>query len=186
MKRTLLCLFIFICGYLSFPVLSSAHEIEEAGNLKVEIHISPNDHPLALQLSRIEIHVEDANHRFDFAKCNCVLEVQSGKTTLAELNIVGQGTTAETSYTFANDGEHTLILSGTTKESDDSFKSFSLTYTVEVGPVPVTNDPESQQTIKNTNMPVLQTSVAILSILLVVSVVVYIKKRSSHSDDPEA
>lgn len=96
------------------------------------MHISPNDQPVALQLSKIEISVNDPTGTFDFANCNCSLIVQNDGMVVSELPLEGSGTQIETSFTFSDSGDYMLIFTGTSS-NEPHFEDFEIpfAYTVQ-------------------------------------------------------
>lgn len=177
--RKELTVVIFLLSTYLFTHHAYAHQVNKSGTIETSIHISPNDHPIAQQLSRIEIEVIDINKQFDFGNCLCTLQISNSTATTAELTIDGYGSLAETSYTFAADGEYTLIFKGENLENKNpTFEPFELSYNYTVEPsteaiVPI-ESPMQSDTNSSFNTA---TGIVILSLLVIASVLVLITKK---------
>jgi hypothetical protein len=173
----LISLFSLIISGASAP--TQAHQSVTSNNLNVVIHISPDDQPIALQMSRITIEVTDPTNAFNFKNCDCVLMIKNKGTVIAELPLLGEGSSIETSFTFADSGEHILYLKGKpNSEIVDQFSSFEHTFTIQVNPVEVTTPPNAQETLsESSQQPLLQLSIIVLSMLVILSVIISVKKR---------
>lgn len=179
--KNIFVLFVALLVLTTNPSASHAHEVSASDTVEALIHISPNDEPVALQISRIQIEVTDTSKHFDFANCDCTLTVTKENTAIAELPLVGTGTTLDTSYTFADEGEYHLLLSGRHKATaSKTFNNFDLSYNYSVKPVIASNNGKNPQTTTTSASPSnLQISVVLLSILVVITAIVAIRKRRS-------
>lgn len=174
--------FLIFCTYSQS--LAQAHQLNSYENIEATIHISPNDEPIALQLSTIEIDIADTSKMFDFSNCDCTLQISNSSTVVAELPLIGNGTIFETTYTFASEGIYTFaLIAENIEESTEHFTPFELSYTYEVRPASETIPAEDSATIVSpTNYNIwMQIGSIILSIFVIATVLLIISKKRKAS-----
>jgi hypothetical protein len=160
-----------------------AHETAVAENgIEAAIHITPDDQPVALQLSKISLDVIDAQKLFSFENCECILTIKNDTTTIAELPLIGTGTSIETSYIFSDEGSYAVVFSGMPKQGSN-FESFTLPYEYTVRPVThTTATPVPSTATSSVNTQVFRISLVVLTTLVLITILIVINKKNSDED----
>lgn len=121
---------------VSAPGVASAHVFKSDGNISVELHIEPSDHPVTNTPTTYRLSFEDKTGAFALPKCDCKVTIMQNNQVLATTALaVTSADTSENRYTFAKPGAYTLRATGAPK-TPDAFQPFAVAYTVNVAPNP--------------------------------------------------
>jgi len=126
---TLLSLFAVVV----LPGVASAHIFRTSGDIGVELHIEPDDQPLAGQLTHFRFTFEDVSGKFNLNQCLCSVSFALAGRTVATQAVANQGSSiSENTFTFPDAGTYTITLAGR-PEQGGTFQAFRMQYPARVG-----------------------------------------------------
>ena len=113
-----------------------AHILRENNGVEAELHIPPNDEPLAQQATKLEFSFDSSQGTFNLQHCDCqvvgVKGAQKTKTASLQATPTKATVTAVATINFPEAGDYNIVLTG--KATGGSFASFSMTYPAHVAP----------------------------------------------------
>lgn len=158
-------LFISLFLFLIIPGKTFAHIYHEQGPIAAQIHISPDDSPIANEQSYIHIQLNDVSGNFSIEKCNCSVKVFKEDQEIFSLPF-----SEIVDVTFPEKGIYNIEIAGNPIHGS-SFESFKFTYEARV---------ESRIPTSNSigHMPLYLCICVILLVLIIFVAYKYVKKRS--------
>jgi hypothetical protein len=132
MKKYIFILLIgqFI-GLFYFVTPAFAHTLKIDGNMGINLHIDPDDAPVAGAESKFLLDIQDKSGRFNPnnpSNCDCVLTILQNGVTLKTLPVIAGGTYAQLRFTFPTSGVYQVIVEGKPKGEGVPFQSFHTTF----------------------------------------------------------
>ncbi len=126
--------FIFLLIFFCYQIPVQAHFIKTDGTITTEIHIDPNDDPIAGEKSFIGIEVNDRSGKFSPSSCTCTIVISNRsidvlKTSFFTVNKLTNET--ELPFIFPKDTTYTVTLSGKPIQPN-VFQPFQTQYEVHV------------------------------------------------------
>ncbi|HSX43653.1 MAG TPA: hypothetical protein VLF59_06250 [Candidatus Saccharimonadales bacterium] len=118
---------------LALPAAASAHIFRTAGNIGVELHIEPDDQPIAGQPTHYRFTFEDVVGTFSLNQCICTVSFALAGRTIATRTVANQGSSvSENTFTFPDSGAYTITLAGKPTQAG-TFPDFRMHYPARVG-----------------------------------------------------
>ncbi len=130
MKRTIFFSIVFVGALVCVPFVS-AHTLKIDGNIGVNLHIDPDDTPVAGVESKFLLDIQDKSARFNPnnpANCECTLTISQNGTMLKTLPVVAGGSYAQLRYTFEKSGLYVVTVEGKPKGEGIPFQSFKTSF----------------------------------------------------------
>ena len=176
MIRFIIFLFLFIC---LTPSHLYAHELKKEETIGAVLHISPDDDPIIGEPSNFFFEFKDITDAFTPQNCDCrVIIYQNDKKIYQQplfQNIQNPSLTdASFTYTFPEKNLYTISVKGKPIK-ENSFKEFSLTYTINVS-----REPKVESQTKNI---VKENTMYILGIFLILGFGILLYRRKRNSQD---
>jgi len=113
---------------------AQAHILRENNGVEAELHIPPNDEPLAQQATKLEFSFDSTQGTFNLQHCNCQVVGIKGalktETTSLQASPAKATITATATIYFQEAGDYNIVLTGTSTNA--SFTSFKMTYPARV------------------------------------------------------
>lgn len=117
--------FVLVCIF-SISYISLAHVTTSDGSIRVTMHVSPDDDPVARQNSDIFFIISDDESKFSLYECECLVTISvKNKVYLSELL-----TSSSASITFPSKGIYKIELAG--KPKNKSFSDFYVTFDLRI------------------------------------------------------
>ena len=118
------------------PAFVSAHKETPSGPEVVQLHINPDDKPVAGQVSALYFEFANDTEPFDVRTCACIVEVKQDKAVLSRItlgatSIQPGGKDALIQYAFQRAGKYEVALIAR-PEGGASFKPFTAEFPVTV------------------------------------------------------
>lgn len=138
MKNILLALFFY---FFCVPFVL-AHTLKIDGNIGVNLHVDPDDAPVAGQESKFFVDIQDKSGRFNPnnpANCDCRLTIFQKDTPLKELPVTSGGSYTQIRYTFPSSGIYTVVIEGKSLGKGIAFQNFKTSFEYFVKPAPSEN-----------------------------------------------
>lgn len=114
--------------------LAAAHVLRQDNGIAAELHIPPDDKPLAGQQTKLELSFGDSRHAFSLQNCDCQLSVERSSVSIQKLALQPATPSSMLSSTptvrFPAVGQYNVVVQGSAKNG--TFSSFSLTYPVDI------------------------------------------------------
>lgn len=104
-----------------------AHTLKIDRNIGVNLHIDPDDAPVAGRESKLLLDIQDKSKRFNPdnpANCECILTISQNGTALKSLPVVVGGSYAQLRFTFPHEGAYSVIVEGKPRGGGVPFQSF--------------------------------------------------------------
>lgn len=104
-----------------------AHTLKIDRAIGVNLHVDPDDAPVAGVESKFLLDIQDKSGRFNPnnpTNCDCVLTISQNGTPLATLPVIAGGTYAQLRFTFPHGGVYTVVVEGKPKGEGVPFQSF--------------------------------------------------------------
>jgi hypothetical protein len=138
-KRISLLVLMTLTLTLSPMAPASAHELATDKDISVELHIPPDDKPVAGQPTRLRFTFESTSATFSEVSCDCKLQVVQGSRTIASVTPKRNQqlrSSMEATVNFPTGGSYTLKLSGLTGSITEETpkERFNVAYPVQVSP----------------------------------------------------
>jgi len=128
-------LFLALLGVIlaSNSLPSYAHTLKVDGKIGVTLHVEPDDEPVAKQLSKVLINLQDKSGQLQASpeSCACTLTIVRDNTILETINLSVSNELARTNYTFPDAGIYKLSVAGK-PQSGTNFQAFSVDFTYNV------------------------------------------------------
>lgn len=171
-KQIIVTLFF---GYTTLFALSTqvfAHTLKIDGNIGVNLHVDPDDTPVAGSESKFLIDIQDKSGRFNPnnpTNCECVLTILQSDSVLKTLPVTAGGTYAQLRFTFPTSGVYRVVVEGKPRGEGVPFQSFrtNFEYYVQPGDSEMTTVQTSQNPLEKYT-PYIVLIVGILIILMFV------------------
>ncbi len=112
-------------------VPAGAHQIASNNGVSVQVHVDPNDEPVAGEKTTVwVVRVKARNATFAWKTCRCKLKVfdSSGAVLLDSA-----ATVARTPVTFPDPKAYGITFTGRVKKKAGGWKSFRVTYAIRAG-----------------------------------------------------
>jgi len=123
MKKIIVILFFsFLCVT---PVF--AHTLKIDGNIGVNLHVDPDDTPIAGRESKFFVDIQDKSGRFNPnnpSNCDCKLIISQKDTVLKTLLVTVGGSYAQLRFTFPTAGTYTVVVEGKPLGQGVAFQTF--------------------------------------------------------------
>ena len=97
----------------------------------MNIHLDPDDQPVAGKESKIFVDIQDQNGRFDPSNpegCDCYVTILKNGTSLARLSLVSGSSFAQLRYIFPAGGTYQLTVEGKPNGNGRAFQAFTTTF----------------------------------------------------------
>jgi len=107
---------------------AGAHQIASSNGVSVQVHVNPNDEPVAGEATTIwVVRVKALKATFAWATCRCRMKVtdSSGAVMLDSATKV-----AKTPVTFPEEKAYGITFSGRVKRSNGLWKAFKVSYAI--------------------------------------------------------
>ncbi len=127
---------ILVTAVLAAPV--SAHVERSVGAVSAELHIEPNDAPVAGQTIALRFGFSSTDSGLSLASCDChvtVTELDRYSATLSLTQLATEPNSSEQPFTFPHSGEYKLTVIGQLRSASGS-APFTLTFPVHVAAPP--------------------------------------------------
>lgn len=122
---------LLLLSILLLPAVTSAHFLKTDGSIGAIIHITPDDDPVAGEVSALFFDIKDREDKFRVEDCDCELQIFQNGTSLFSESLLTNGDDVSASYTFPNTGVYEVKLSGAPINSQ-GFQSFNLSWDIRV------------------------------------------------------
>jgi hypothetical protein len=125
MKKIFFLIFIISVGVVPQQVF--AHTLKIDGNIGVNLHIDPDDAPIAGRESKFLVDIQDKSGRFNVnnpENCDCTLTIMQKDTVLNVLPVTTGGMYNQIRYTFPSSGTYHVIVEGKPNGKGVAFQSF--------------------------------------------------------------
>jgi hypothetical protein len=172
MKKIIITLLLFSMAALFFTVPVSAHTLKIDGNIGVNLHVDPDDAPVAGGESKFLLDIQDKSGRFNPnnpSNCDCILTIMQKDMMLKQLPVVAGGTFAQLRFTFPTSDVYKVIVEGKPKGEGVPFQSFRTEFEYfvksEAGDMSTV---QTDQNVLATYAPLVALGVGLLIILLFV------------------
>lgn len=131
---SIVTLIVLISNVCNFPI--SAHVLEKSDAVGGVMHITPDDDPIAKQVSTVTFELKDTQGTFDSDQCYCSLTVLQGESVVAVqmVPLIEQkesSTVLSYQITFPEKGVYQVQLTGQPVR-EAQFSEFRLKYDVRV------------------------------------------------------
>lgn len=114
--------------------LASAHILRQDQGIAAEMHIPPDDHPVAGQPTELDFSFGDDTQKFSLQNCNCQVSVKQGGKVTQRVQprpaVKAAPLDAIAVVNFPKIGTYDIVFTGQSKNG--SFPAFSLTYPARV------------------------------------------------------
>jgi hypothetical protein len=129
--------------YLSIALLSlciyqftSAHFIQNSGNISVLLHIEPADNPGVNEISKLNFKLTDKDKKLDLRQCDCMIEIIQNSNIIFSENfnnkdIAFNNNTLSVQYIFPQKGIYTINIEGKPL-IENKFNFFNASFDVRV------------------------------------------------------
>lgn len=134
----------------AFPTIAMGHTLENESTIGAVLHISPEDDPIAGEISTLFFEITDITDRFQTGLCECTVTIEENGTVISTIPVypdesAQDQTNATLIYTFPKISVYKVTLSGK-PISGDGFDEFSLSYDVRVAREIEEKNPDPVQT----------------------------------------
>ena len=151
------------------PGLAAAHVLRQDHGVAAELHIPPDDHPIAGQPTRLEVSFGDSQDVFKLTDCTCRLQVfASGKTIQSRILEPAQPDStldSTTTVQFPSIATYQVVITGNSKTG--RFSNFTLDYPVRVAASTTSPSPASSTADK---ILLIGTGVLVVTVLVAAGV----------------
>lgn len=125
---------------LTLPSITTAHEDAPSGPIKVELHVNPDDKPVAGQVSALSFDFTDDPTLFNLDKCDCTVEIKQDERVIARRvidkdSIQAGGMDASFQYSFPKPGTYEVALSAKPR-GGATFAAYEVEFPVNVSSAP--------------------------------------------------
>jgi hypothetical protein len=132
MKKYIFILLISqMVGLFVFVPTVFAHTLKIDGNMGINLHIDPDDAPVAGMESKFLLDIQDKSGRFNPnnpSNCDCVLTIFQNGVVLKTLPVIAGGTYAQLRFTFPTSGVYQVVVEGKPKGEGVPFQAFRTTF----------------------------------------------------------
>lgn len=113
--------------------IASAHVLKSDGSMTAELHIEPDDAPVAQTPFTYRLEFNESQGDFSLQTCTCAVEFIAGGQTVARQSLAAtQATLSEDTITLPRPDSYTFRVTGAPK-SGAAFAPFTLNYQVRLG-----------------------------------------------------
>lgn len=160
--------FLFVCIFFIFlsPTEIFAHTLESSGSIGAVMHVTPDDDPIAGEVSGFYFEFKDKNNTFKPEDCICTVSIKKGESEIFSKDLFGENSdpslsNASFNFTFPERNIYKIIIKGAPKTSGE-FQNFELSYDMRVERVSEkaftsTQDPQDTSSAK---LPIIPLSMA--------------------------
>lgn len=106
-----------------------AHQAVVNNGVEVQMHVIPDDDPIAGEQSKIDFFIHDSAGRFKAEHCICTLQVSSGRTDIVAPTRLDPDLSS--GVVFPERGVYVVTLAATPK-NPDGFRTFLATFSVRI------------------------------------------------------
>lgn len=133
--RFVFLVFLVVCLFV-LPRQALAHVLKSDGSIGAVIHISPDDDPIAGNVSNFYFEFKDKKNKFDPAVCECIVTITEGKEEIYSERLFYNDPNpslshASFSFTFPKKDIYKVVIKGEPGEGAD-FDKFTFEYDVRV------------------------------------------------------
>lgn len=126
---------------IMLPSMVFAHILRTDGPITAELHLPPDDKPVAGSPVTYVLAFEDSTKKFSLPSCDCAATFRKNGTVVKTVSLATQNpSTSTNSITFMRPGSYELEVTGSPKIAG-AFQQFHLTYPITIAPSPNTNIP---------------------------------------------
>jgi hypothetical protein len=135
--KIIVAFLLFSISYHLLPITSVfGHILETNGSIGAVIHIAPEDDPVAGELSSFFFEFKDKEGKFKPENCDCTVSITQAGREIYSQPLFKNSTNpsldnVSLTYTFPQKDVYEIKIIGK-PISSDSFKPFTLTYTVRI------------------------------------------------------
>jgi hypothetical protein len=129
LRRTFILALIGVASLMLVAVPASAHQIASNNGVSVQVHVNPNDEPIAGTPTTIwVVRVKNVKGKgtFSWATCRCQLKVFDSSGTVVQS---GPAKTAQTAVTFPEAKAYGITFSGRIKRNG-IWRTFKVSYAI--------------------------------------------------------
>lgn len=138
MKKYIFVLLVCqLVGLFLFVTPVFAHTLRIDGNMGINLHIDPDDAPVAGMESKFLLDIQDKTGRFNPnnpSNCDCVLTIMQNDVVLKTLPVIAGGTYTQIRFTFPTSGVYQVVVEGKPKGEGVPFQAFHTTFEYFVKP----------------------------------------------------
>jgi hypothetical protein len=131
MKHNIVYLIIFLFFLMLLPRSVLAHTLKIDGTIGVNLHVDPDDAPVAGSESKFLLDIQDKSGRFNPnnpANCDCTLTVKQKGVVIKTLPVVSGGSYAQLRFTFPTSDVYEIVVEGKPKGEGVPFQAFQTTF----------------------------------------------------------
>ena len=132
LRRTLLLALIGAASVMLVVAPAGAHQIASNNGVSVQVHVNPNDEPIAGAPTTIwVVRVKNVKGKgvFSWATCRCQLKIFDSSGTVVQS---GPAKAAQTAVTFPEAKAYGITFSGRIKRNG-VWKTFKVSYAIRAG-----------------------------------------------------
>jgi hypothetical protein len=132
LRKTLILALIGAASIMLVVAPASAHQIASNNGVSVQVHVNPNDEPIAGTATTIwVVRVKNVKGKgiFAWATCRCQLKVFDSSGAVLQ---IGPAKAAQTAVTFPEAKAYGITFSGRIKRNG-IWKTFKVSYAIRAG-----------------------------------------------------
>jgi hypothetical protein len=132
LRKTLILALIGAASVMLVVAPASAHQIASNNGVSVQVHVNPNDEPIAGTPTTIwVVRVKNVKGKgvFSWATCRCQLKVFDSSGTVVQS---GAAKAAQTAITFPEAKAYGITFSGRIKRNG-AWRTFKVSYAIRAG-----------------------------------------------------
>jgi len=104
---------------------ASAHQLQVDNNIGAELHVEPQDDPVAGQEAKLYFEITDRTGQFQEGNCDCKVAIERNGQNIFTADLADP-----VHYTFPEQDSYIVSLSGAPKPGVD-FQNFTLRYDIQ-------------------------------------------------------
>ncbi len=146
------------------PVQVLAHMLESSGSIGAVMHVTPDDDPVAGEVSGFYFEFKDKNKKFQPVDCICTVSIIKGESEIFSKDLFSENSepslsNASFNFTFPERNIYKVVIHGEPKKGAE-FQKFELSYDLRVERVsdgsPLT--PQNSQPTTTKKLPIIPLS----------------------------
>ncbi len=173
--------FVMFVSFLPAQVL--AHTLESSGSIGAVMHVTPDDDPIAGEVSGFYFEFKDKNNKFQPENCVCTVSIKKGDDEIFSTDLFGANSdpslsNASFNFTFPEKNIYKIVIKGESKTSGE-FQNFELSYDLRVERVSekVSATTQKPQTTTTRKLPIIPLSMVGLLIVCGGLYIIFKKKK---------
>lgn len=148
------------------PTQVLAHTLESSGSIGAVLHVTPDDDPIAGEVSGFYFEFKDKNNKFQPENCVCTVSIKKGDDEIFSTDLFGANSdpslsNASFNFTFPEKNIYKIVINGEPKISGE-FQSFQLSYDLRVERISekVSSTIQDSQDTSSKKLPIVPLSMA--------------------------